>query len=258
MRLFAMKYIVFGDESTLPELKKLLYPNIAKYVIASNRSQAIESCGDFAITQPKRNSIEYKNFVEQIRLVKPDLFICFSYSMILGEDLLQIPKYGSINIHGALLPNYRGANALNWAIINGESETGVTAHFMTNTVDGGPIILQETTPIYDHDDALTLKNRLDKIGMGMIFDIHTNLIHSKKLISYAQSYTDKEPLKRRCPDDGLIKWSEQSDLDIFNLVRALVSPWPGAFFFDKSNNKIVLDKPIPLDAIAELRKKYAS
>jgi methionyl-tRNA formyltransferase len=252
-----MKYIVFGDESTLPELKKLLYPYIAKYVIASNRFQAIECCGDFAITQPKRNTIEYKNFLEQIRLINPDLFICFSYSMILGKELLQIPKYGSVNIHGALLPKYRGANALNWVIINGEPETGVTAHFMTEIVDGGPIILQETTPIFDHDDAVTLKKRLDNIGMEMILKIHKKLIYSKKLNSKVQDYIDKKPLKRRVPDDGLIKWQEQSDLDIFNLVRALVSPWPGAFFFDKSGNKIILDKPITLDAITNLRKKYA-
>lgn len=253
-----MKYIIFGDESTLPQLITMLKSNVAKAVIASNRPKAIDACSSYAIQQPKAKTPEYEKFIDTIKKIEPDLILCFSYSMILTDELLRIPRFGAINIHGAILPKYRGANALNWAIINGEKETGVTAHFMTNVVDGGSIINQKITPIFSNDDALSVKNRLDQLGMKLVFDIHKDLSSSCQINSTPQAHITTAPLKRRTPEDGEIKWDKQSDLEIFNLIRALVHPWPGAFFFDEIGNKIILNKFITLGEIAILRKKYAS
>jgi methionyl-tRNA formyltransferase len=251
-----MKYIIFGDESTLPQLITMLKSNVAKAVIAFNRPKAIDACSSYAIQQPKAKTLEYEKFIDTIKKIEPDLILCFSYSMILTDELLRIPRFGAINIHGAILPKYRGANALNWTIINGETETGVTAHFMTNVVDGGSIINQKFTPIFPNDDALSVKKRLDQLGMKLVFDIHKDLSSSFKINSTPQAQITTVPLKRRTPEDGEIKWDRKSDLEIFNLIRALVHPWPGAFFFDELGNKIILNKFITLGEVAMLRKKY--
>lgn len=153
---------------------------------------------------------------------------CF-YRAILPRDILQIPRLGSYNVHGSLLPKYRGRACINWALIHGERETGATLHAMTEYADRGDIVDSETVGIDFCDTAfgLTLK----------IADASRRLI-SRSLASIESGCPTMRPqdessatkFGRRTPADGAIDWSK-SALEIYNLTRAVTHPFPGAFTF---------------------------
>jgi len=250
-----LRYAIFGDETTLPGMQAAIGSAVALTVVASNRPQAVAAFGRRGSVQPARSSAERPDFLALLRASKPDVILCFSYSMILDKEMLEIPTLCAINIHGGLLPRYRGANVLNWALIEGAEVTGLTAHHMTTGIDEGDIIYQDTTQIRENDTALTVKHRLDALGMGMISRIDTELRAGRDLPRRPQDPTQARYYRRRRPEDGRIDWSA-SDREIFNLIRALVKPWPGAYCETSNGERIVLDRYHTPEEVAALRRRY--
>lgn len=164
-----MKAILFGDEFGLEIFEKTVIPiwEIGAIVTADNKESAITKAKYISdkyniphLIQPSRGEAEgLKAFYNTLRDCKPDLIFVNSYSRILPKELLDIPGIGSFNIHDGLLPEYRGRNAINWALVNGEEETGVTIHKMTEQADAGPILLMQKLNIGFADTAAFLKEK---------------------------------------------------------------------------------------------------
>jgi len=147
--------VIFGDTYGIPKLIKFIpYEQLSGIVAASIRPHQHKELSMIAssfnlpfIIQPSKKSTNYSIFSQKIKEINPDLIITNSYSMMLYSDILEIPTYGAINIHGALLPQYRGCNPIQYALLNNEAETGVTMHYMTPRFDDGDIIAQKRTKI---------------------------------------------------------------------------------------------------------------
>jgi methionyl-tRNA formyltransferase len=164
--------------------------------------------------------------IEQIRALQPDFFFSFYYREMLKKALLDIPARGALNMHGSLLPKYRGRVPVNWAIIRGETETGSTLHYMTEKPDNGDIVAQQAVPILPDDTALQV---FQKVTVAAEMALNSCL--SDLLAGRAQAV--KQDLSKggyfggRKAEDGVIDWS-RSARDIHNLVRAVAPPYPGA------------------------------
>lgn len=159
---------------------------------------------------------------------KPDFIVVASYGRILPPEILFIPRFGCINVHGSLLPKYRGAAPIQWAIIKGEKETGVTIMQMDEGIDTGGILDQAKCPIHPDDTAETLHDRLAEMGAELLIKVLEGIM-AGQIMARPQDHNEATyaPLLKK--DDGLIKW-ERSSLEIINLVRGMES-WPGAFTF---------------------------
>lgn len=178
------------------------------------------------LLQPE--NIKTNSFLEELKQIEADIGVVISYGKILPSSLINLPRYGCINIHGSLLPKLRGAAPIQWAIINGETETGVTSIFMNAGIDTGDIILQKKMDILPCDTAETLHNKLSVLGGELLIEtleiIESGNYHRRsqdnKLSSYARILTK---------EDGKINWND-SDRKIINLIRG-ATPWPGAYSF---------------------------
>lgn len=166
-------------------------------------------------------------FVETFRGWAPDIVFSFYYRRLLGSPLLAIPRRGCMNLHGSLLPRYRGRNPINWVLINGEERTGVTLHYMDERADHGDIIAQREVPIFPEDTALSLFRKMTGAARGLFRDTWP-LIKAGQAPRRPQDHAQATYCRGRCPEDGLIDW-EKSARDIANLVRAVTHPYPGAF-----------------------------
>jgi methionyl-tRNA formyltransferase len=180
------------------------------------------------VYQPE--NINGSDAIKFLKGLNPDLFIVISYGQILSEDVLNIPKMLTINIHASLLPKYRGAAPINWAIIKGEKITGITVIKMTQDLDAGPIILQKEVDIEDEDTSITLEDRLSKEAQELLVD-SLKLIENKtyKLRPQDENRASFSPKLKK--EDGLINWESQVR-NINNLIRGCI-PWPGAFTYYK-------------------------
>jgi methionyl-tRNA formyltransferase len=173
-------------------------------------------------------NINSQETAEFLKHFNADLFIVIAFGQIFSPEILNIPRIFSMNIHASLLPKYRGAAPINWAIINGEKETGVTVIKLTQEMDAGPIILQKKVNIDYDDTAVTLSDKLSRLAADALLDsvkaIENNsfnlTVQDKNGISFARK------LKKQ---NGLINW-EKSAEDIYNLVRGCFG-WPGAFTY---------------------------
>lgn len=252
----ALRYALFGDESTLPALVGMLGEAVCMCVVASNRPRAVDALGDRAYVQPSRHDAAHAAFVAEVARAAPDLILCFSYSMLIADKVLAIPPLGAINIHGGLLPRFRGANVLNWALVADVPVTGVTAHYMTSGIDEGDIVYQLSAPISDQDTALTLKQRLDALGLELVSRTCAELAAGKALPRTPQDEALARHYRRRIPEDGCIDWKTMDDRAVFNLIRALVKPWPGAFFEMPDGRRVVLDRYHTQDEVAALRRQF--
>jgi methionyl-tRNA formyltransferase len=175
-------------------------------------------------------SINSPDSISRLRNLKPDLFVVLAYGQILSEELLNIPKIIPINIHGSLLPAYRGAAPINWAIIKGEKLTGNTLIKITRQMDAGPVILQKKREILDSDTAASLEGKLALDAAELLLE-GLKLIEARKynLIPQDDKKASFAPkLKRK---DGLIDWNKPAG-DIFNLIRGTLD-WPSAFTYYK-------------------------
>lgn len=168
--------------------------------------------------------------ISMLAQMRPDLFIVISYGRILNERLLNIPRLYSLNIHGSLLPRYRGAAPINWAIMNGESQTGISIIKMSVQMDEGDILLQKKIDIKEDDNALILEEKLS--GLAAISLIEAiNLVEEGNAQFIKQNSKDVSFAPKLKKDDGLIDWQKDA-MDIFNKIRGSV-PWPTAFTFYK-------------------------
>lgn len=178
-------------------------------------------------------------FISELREFKPDLIVVAAYGQILPQSILDLPKSGCVNVHTSLLPKYRGAAPIQTAILNGETETGVTIMKMDAGLDTGDILSQTRTPILPDDNSQTLHDRLAQLGADLLVatipDFVAGKIQPRPQPAEGASYAAK--IKK---EDGKIDWSEPAE-KILNQLRAF-TPWPGAFTFLKAESKLQLLK----------------
>ena len=194
--------------------KKINYSPVKEYALANN----------LKIYQPE--NFKDVEIIEEIRKQKPDLIVVVAYGKILPKEVIDIPKYGIINLHSSLLPRYRGAAPINAAIINGDEKSGVSIMYVEEKLDAGAVILQSETTILDEDSFLTLHDRLKIMGADLLLEA-INLIEKKEVKAVKQDenlVTFVKPFKK---EDCKINW-EKASREIFNFVRGM-NPLPTAF-----------------------------
>jgi len=165
-------------------------------------------------------------WIARIAALNPAVIYSFFYRNLLPQRLLECARLGAYNLHGALLPKYRGRASVNWVLVNGESQTGVTLHHMVARADAGDIVAQRAVNIDDSDTALTLYRKLVPLGAALIREYHP-LIVIDRAPRRPQDLAAGSYFGRRRPEDGRIDWRWPARR-IFNLVRAVTHPYPGA------------------------------
>jgi methionyl-tRNA formyltransferase len=166
-------------------------------------------------------------FVRRVQALQPAILLSFYYRRLLCKDLLAIPPQGGINLHGSLLPKYRGRAPVNWALVHGEPVTGVTLHYMTEEADAGDIIAQRAVEIAFEDTALTLFDKVARAALALFRDTWP-LIKVGRAPRLPQDPQQATTFGARRPEDGRIDWAKPA-LTLYNLVRAVTQPYPGAF-----------------------------
>lgn len=178
------------------------------------------------IYQP--DNINSDESTKKIKGINPDFLIVVSFGQILKRKVLDIPKIDSLNVHASLLPKYRGAAPINWAILKGEEKTGITIMKIDEGLDTGDMISCISTPINDEDDSMTVHDRLSRLGGDLIISTLDDIVNGRAIY---RPQNDKEssyaPILSK--DIGVIDWSRASR-NIFNQVRGL-KPWPGTFTY---------------------------
>jgi methionyl-tRNA formyltransferase len=168
-------------------------------------------------------------FVAAMAKLEPDLLFSCYYRSMLKKPLLELPRLGAFNMHGSLLPRYRGRCPVNWVLIHGETETGVTLHYMEEKADRGDIVGQRRVPIDPEDTALTLFAKMTAAAGELLWQIYP-LLRSGRAPRQPQDQGQASYFGGRRPADGLIDW-QKSALRVYNLMRAVTHPYPGAFTF---------------------------
>lgn len=234
-----MKIVYFGTpDFAVPSLNKLFENGfeISAVVTAPDKERgrgrkvsstpvklfAVEN--GIKILQPEK--MKNENFIDELKSLNADLFVIVAFR-ILPKEVYTIPKFGSFNLHGSLLPKYRGAAPIQWAIINGEKETGLTTFFLQDKVDTGNMIFQEKLPILEDDNLGTMHDKMAELGAGLV-------LKTVKAIEAGNVSAEKQNDELACPapkitkETCLINWNNTSG-EIQNLIRGL-SPYPCAFF----------------------------
>lgn len=202
------------------------------------------------VLQPQkvRNNLE---FIEEIKKIKPDVICVVAYGKILPKELLEIPKLGCINVHGSLLPKYRGAAPIQWAVLNGDKETGITTMYMDVGMDTGDMILKEKVTIGEDETTGELWDRLSEIGGNL-------LVKTLKLIEEGKAPREKQgeeytiaPMLDK--EMAKIDWKNKNAVEIKNLVRGL-NPIMGAYSY--LNGKKVKFWKVKVLSNDELEKDY--
>ena len=178
------------------------------------------------VYQPEKASAP--EFVAELAALKPDLIVVIAYGQILRENLLSLPKHFCMNVHASLLPQYRGAAPINWAIINGDKETGVTTMKMDQGLDTGDILLMKKVAIENDDTAQHLHDKLSEAGGALALETVDQL--EKGLLKFIpQNDTESTYASKLKKEDGCLHWGQEAEI-IRNRVRGM-EPWPGTFGF---------------------------
>ncbi|MCL6328089.1 bifunctional UDP-4-amino-4-deoxy-L-arabinose formyltransferase/UDP-glucuronic acid oxidase ArnA [Pectobacterium carotovorum subsp. carotovorum] len=173
--------------------------------------------------------VNHPLWVNRIRELAPDVIFSFYYRTLLSDDILQLPSFGAFNLHGSLLPRYRGRAPVNWVLVNGETQTGVTLHKMVSRADADDIVAQSVVAIDEEDTALTLHGKCRTAAAALLAQ-QLPLIRSREITLTPQDDSRASYFGRRTAADGLIDW-QKSASEINNLIRAVTEPYPGAFTF---------------------------
>ena len=187
----------------------------------------LSAANDIPVYAPE--DINHPLWVERIKEMGADILFSFYYRNMVGKKILGIPPAGCLNLHGSYLPHYRGRCPVNWVLIHGEKETGVTLHYMTPRPDDGDIVGQKRVPIDDNDTALSLHEKLATAAGDLLDDLLPE-IRKNRSERIPQDPTAASYFGGRRPDDGEIDWSQDA-ANVRNLVRAVTRPYPGAFSY---------------------------
>lgn len=193
--------------------------------------------------------VNQPDWVDRIRNFSPDVIFSFYYRSILGKEILNIPKVGAFNLHGSLLPAYRGRCPVNWVLVNGETKTGVTLHYMTEKADAGDVVGQKEVPIEPADTAYILFGKLCREA-GTLLDEVLPLILKGDVPRIPQDPERASYFGGRRPEDGRIEWTWPAER-IYNLIRAVAEPYPGAFALLPTGENIIIWQAEPKAANAE-------
>jgi len=205
------------------------------------------------------NNINHPIWVRKIKEINPDIIFSFHYRRNVKQAILEIPPAGCLSLRASLLPKYRGKCPINWVLVNGEKETGVTLHYLTTSLDDGDIVCQEKIEISDTDTAKSLHEKAAKTASKLLDKILPR-INDGTAPRTPQDHSKVTCFGPRCPEDGEIDWS-MSATKVRNLVRAVTHPYPGAFSYvgekkyyfwavtEMSNSEVGLDagekRPFP-------------
>jgi methionyl-tRNA formyltransferase len=176
------------------------------------------------VLQPERARDDA--FIRELQSLHPELIVVAAYGQILPASLLAIPPFGCLNVHTSLLPKYRGAAPIQWAILEDEAETGVTIMKMDPGLDTGDILTQEKTPISPQDDAQTLHDRLAALGARLLVKTIAEYV-AGRIVPRPQPATGATYARKITKEDGLLDWTQPAQT-LHNRIRAF-TPWPGAF-----------------------------
>jgi methionyl-tRNA formyltransferase len=173
------------------------------------------------------DSVNTPEWREKIAVMKPDLILSVYYRHMIGQKILDLPPLGAFNMHGSLLPKYRGRAPINWAILHGESHIGMTLHRMVKSADAGEIIDQQGVDIAPDDNAEQAFRKVMPCAR-IVLERQIDSLLRGTAIGTLQDDSQATYFGGRTPEDGCIDWSKSS-LEIFNLIRAVTDPYPGAF-----------------------------
>lgn len=237
-----MKMVFFGTPRVaIPSLERLISSKEIKLVTVVTHPDRPKGRGrklsappikEFAtsrgirVIQPEKVSV--KETCSILEALEPDLFVVVSFGEILSSQVLSIPKIGSVNLHFSLLPKYRGAAPIAWAIMNGEEVTGVTVFWISEKMDSGDIILQKEERIYPEDTRGSLEERLSYIGADLLLEALL-MIKNGTTPRIPQDNTQATYAPKLKKEDGVIDWNLPARV-LHNRVRGL-SPWPGCYTF---------------------------
>ncbi|MEL7001564.1 MAG: methionyl-tRNA formyltransferase [Bacteroidota bacterium] len=215
-------------------LKELIKnQNIPSVIFTDNNSPAIiEKAKELSIKcfigNPR--SPKAKDFIEHDLLeIELELIISVNYLYLIDQNLISLPKLGCVNLHGSLLPKYRGRTPHVWAIINNEKKTGITAHYIDSGCDTGNVIIQKTIEITRDETGGGLLNQFESLYPELVSEI-IEIFKTSKPKGYPQNEDKATYFGKRSPEDGQIDWNWQKER-IYNWVRAQAAPYPGAFTY---------------------------
>lgn len=254
-----MRVVYFGTpEFAVLPFKALLHAGHEVVAVVtqpdrqSGRGRQLKACpvkmeahkAGLRILQPGR--VREPEFIDTLRALNPEAVVVAAYGQILPGAIIHLPELGCINIHASILPAYRGAAPINWAIINGEKKTGITTMLMDEGMDTGPVLLMRETDISADDTAGSLSLRLSKIGAELLIPTLNGLESGEvKPVPQAGEVSYAPLLKK---EDGLIDWSKSAE-ELCRFINGM-NPWPGAFSV-LENERVKIIKAIPLDGRAE-------
>lgn len=176
------------------------------------------------------------DFIQQIKDLRPDLIVVVAYGFILPEEILNIPKFGVINIHASLLPKYRGASPIQAAILNGENETGVSIMLLDEQMDHGPLLAQKSVAIINEDTFESLHDKLSQLGADLLLDTLPKY-YSEQIKPIPQDESKATYCQLIKKEDGKIDWTKPAS-EIERQVRAF-TPWPGSFAYWEEKKLII-------------------
>ncbi len=201
------------------------------------------------IEQPEKIK-NNKIFISYLKSLNPDIIAVVAYGKLLPKEILEIPKHGCLNIHASLLPKYRGAATIQWALLNGEEETGITIMKIDELLDTGDIILQEKIKIEENDNAMVLFKKLFSLGGGLLLKALEQIEQGKAKYT-PQNNAEATNAPAIAKESGEIDW-RKSAIEIHNRIRAMI-PWPVAHTFYKEKLLKIWKSDVH---VADLETKY--
>ena len=197
---------------------------------------------DHGIPVHAPDDVNHPIWIDRVRAMAPDALFSAHYRRMIGDGMLSVCPGRCYNVHASLLPKYRGRCPINWVLVNGESETGVTMHHMIDKADAGDIVAQQSVAIAPNDTAATLTQKIVAATEAML-DGTLESIASGSETATPQDEGAATTMPGRCPEDGCISWTDSAE-SVCNLVRAVTHPWPGAFTFAGERKVMIWDATV--------------
>ena len=231
-----LKMIFTKEDKPNARGNKIIYSPVKQFGLDKN----------IKVMQPKK--LKDEELINEIKEINPDLIVVVAYGKIIPKEIIDIPKYGIINVHSSLLPKYRGASPIHSAILNGDTESGVSIMYIEEELDAGDVILKEYCEITEEDTLGSLHDKLKRLG-AVGLEKALKLIEEEKVVAEKQDESKVSFVKPISKEQGKIDWNNSKEV-IYNHVRGL-NPFPGAYTFNKNKEMIKIYKTVKVE------KKYS-